>query len=77
MYSYYYFNFIKNNPDKPWNWRLLSRNPNITFDIVLKNPDKPWDWRWLSQNPNIKLSILYSKTQISRGIGGCYLETPI
>jgi hypothetical protein len=34
---------VKNNPDKPWDWDWLSKNPNITFDIVKDNPDKPWN----------------------------------
>ena len=49
-YSKYYFDFVKNNPDKPWNWYALSGNPNITWDIVRDNPDKPWEWDALSRN---------------------------
>jgi hypothetical protein len=43
-----WFNYIKNNPDKPWNYDYLSYNPNITWDIVATNPDKPWNWSFLS-----------------------------
>lgn len=57
-YNHYYFNFITNNLDKPWDWYCLSQNSNITFDIVLKNPDKPWDWHRLSGNPNITFDIV-------------------
>lgn len=28
-------------PNKPWNWHLLSSNPNITMEIILAHPDKP------------------------------------
>ena len=28
------------NPDKPWNWDGLSRNPNITWEIIKNNPEK-------------------------------------
>ena len=56
-WNYYYFNFILANPDKPWNWRQLSRNPNITMEIVSANPDKPWNWYWLSRNPNTTMEI--------------------
>ena len=28
---------IKANPDKPWNWRFISMNPNITWDMILDN----------------------------------------
>ena len=45
-----FWKFIEDNPDKPWNWVGLSRNPNITIDIVLAHPDKPWNWNDLSQN---------------------------
>jgi hypothetical protein len=31
-------------PDKPWYWRAVSSNPNITFEYILEHPDKPWDW---------------------------------
>ena len=42
--------YILDNPEKPWSWAGLSRNPNITLDIVLKHPEKPWDWAGLSWN---------------------------
>ena len=41
--------FVKDNPDKPWDWQYLSSNPNITIEIVKANPNKPWDWKWLSK----------------------------
>ncbi len=46
---------IKTNPDKPWNWRYLSHNPNITIEDIISNPDKPWDWEYISSNPNITM----------------------
>jgi hypothetical protein len=36
-------------PDKPWNWKSLSRNPNITMKDVINHPDKPWNWKILSE----------------------------
>ena len=56
----YFWKFIKDNSDKPWNWGCLSMNPNITFDIVLAHPDKPWNWIFLSVNPNITFDIVLS-----------------
>ncbi len=47
------WDIIKNNLDKPWDWRGLSYNPNITWDIVQENLDKHWSWCSLSMNPNI------------------------
>ena len=53
-----WFQFILDNPDKPWNYHMLSYNPNITWDIVQANPDNPWDYYYLSLNPNITLDIV-------------------
>ncbi len=41
---------IKANPDKPWNWKAISQNPNITMEIINANPDKPWRWDCISDN---------------------------
>ena len=49
---------VQDNPDKPWIWLGLSRNPNITWEIVQENPDKPWCLFWLSLNPNITWKIV-------------------
>ena len=45
-------------PKKPWDWKYLSENPNITWKIVQQNPDKPWNWDYLSENPNITWKII-------------------
>lgn len=34
---------IQSNPDKPWDWCMVSRNPNLTMEIINANPDKPWN----------------------------------
>ena len=32
------YNLVQNNPDKPWDWKYISRNPNITwYKIILIN----------------------------------------
>jgi|SaaInlStandDraft_5_1057022.scaffolds.fasta_scaffold457290_1 hypothetical protein len=53
-WSLRWFQFIKDHPDKDWDWRMVSCNPNITMEIIQDNPDKPWRWYWkeLSTNPN-------------------------
>jgi hypothetical protein len=38
------------NPDKPWNWSVISHNPNLTVGYIDANPDKPWDWYCISWN---------------------------
>ena len=39
-WSQYWFQFILDNLDKPWVWKELSYNPNITWDIIESNLDK-------------------------------------
>ena len=49
-----YWQFILDNPDKPWDWLAISMNPNITMKYILDNPDKPWNWSCISWNPFLK-----------------------
>jgi hypothetical protein len=37
---------------------LLSKNPNITWEIVVANLDKPWDWYNISRHLNITWKII-------------------
>ena len=53
-----FFQFVLDNPTKPWDWCGLSSNPNITWQIVKENPTKPWNWWQLSFNPNITWQIV-------------------
>ena len=48
-----WFDYIKQNSDKGWNFDYLSSNPNTTWNIVAANPDKAWYYSHLSMNPNI------------------------
>ena len=57
-WSICYFKFIEDNHGKPWDWRPISNNPNITWEIIRDNLDKPWDWYWISGNPNITMDII-------------------
>jgi hypothetical protein len=49
---------IRANPDKPWNWDYVSRNPNLTMDIIKEFPNVPWNWRAISWNPNLTMKII-------------------
>ena len=64
---------IKKFPEKNWDWRDISRNPNITMEIITDNPDKPWDWYYVSENPNITMEII-TGNQINLGIGIVFLK---
>ena len=52
------FNSVLRSPNKPWNYRELSLNSNITWEIVEAHPEKPWDYQGLSQNYNITWEII-------------------
>ena len=57
-YSNKFFKLILDNPDKNWDWNIISRNPNITIKIILNNPNENWDWNYISQNPNITMKFI-------------------
>ena len=33
---------LEKYPNKPWNWRSISWNSNISIEFIEKYPDKPW-----------------------------------
>jgi hypothetical protein len=35
---------IEKYSNKPWNWKSISNNPNITIEFIKKYPDKDWNW---------------------------------
>lgn len=45
-------------PDKPWDWKQISKNPNINMNFVRKHPEFPWDWNILGRNPNITCDFI-------------------
>jgi len=40
----------RNIRKKPWDWKGINANPNLTMDFVQKNPDKPWDCYLIGNN---------------------------
>ena len=45
---------------KDWDYNMLSKNPNITWDIVKENPDRAWDYDELSRHHTITWNIVLS-----------------
>ena len=39
-------------------YRIISINPNITWDIIREHKNKPWDWYDIKYNPNITWDII-------------------
>jgi hypothetical protein len=58
LWEKYLSQAIKTFPENFWDFDMLSRNPNITWDIVKANIDKPWCFFYLSQNSNITWEIV-------------------
>jgi len=52
------------NPNKPWSYRQLSRNPNLTIEFVVANPGRSWDWHRISYHNNITLDDVRSHPQL-------------
>ncbi len=46
---------VLNNLSLPWDWRNMSSNPNLNFDMVLKFI-RNWDWKELSVHKSITIS---------------------
>ena len=45
-------------PDKPWDWELLTTNPNIDYDYIKDHPEFPWEMDKLHLNPTIPFKLL-------------------
>ena len=53
-----WFEYILNHPEKPWSWRGISCNPNLTMEMIEAHPEKPWDWWGISRNLNITMEMI-------------------
>lgn len=53
LWSFYWFEFIKKNDKKSWNWSCLVTNPNVSFDVMKSNHQYPWLTIELCLNKNI------------------------
>lgn len=50
-----FWDIIKYNPDKNFDWVRISRCKFINLDLVLANLEFPWHWRNLAANINITI----------------------
>ena len=53
-----WYKFIIHNINKNWNFEILSKNPNLTFNIIKLYPDMNWDFDELSLHTNIDWNIV-------------------
>ena len=56
--------FILANMWIPWDWKGISRNPNIDFSLVERFPERNWCWMSLSSHPKITLETINSNPNL-------------
>lgn len=64
---------IQNNLEYDWDWKRLSRHPNITWNHIYDNENinmYPWNWYYLSMNPNITWNIVQQYIKFPWNIKG-------
>jgi hypothetical protein len=49
---------IEKNLGKPWEWKHMSWNPNLTMEMIDKHPDKQWDWHGISCKLNMTMELI-------------------
>lgn len=51
-------NIVEENIDKHWDFKKLSKNPNLSIDFIDKYFDKNWDWTTISTRIDIPVDFL-------------------
>ncbi len=51
-----WFQYILDHPEKDWDYKFLSCNPNVTWEMIQANPQMHWDFQGVSKNSNVKSS---------------------
>lgn len=62
--NYITWNMVRNNLNKPWNFKKISRNSIVTIDIVLDTPFLRWDWNELTLNKNMTFDIIKNNIRL-------------
>jgi hypothetical protein len=50
--------YVDEHPEMPWDWDILSRNPNFMVEYVEKHPEKLWNLLGLSRTPNLTMKFV-------------------
>jgi hypothetical protein len=45
----------------PWDYDLLSQNPNLTFDFIMNHPNENWNWMNISKHHAITLKMMLGR----------------
>ena len=57
---------IENNIDLPWDFSMISLNPNLTIKFVKNhiNESRDWDWDFISSNSNITMEDIENNPKL-------------
>lgn len=56
--NYLTYKLVRNNLNRPWNLKKISRNNNITIDDIIDSPFIRWDWKELTLNESMTFEII-------------------
>lgn len=55
---------VRDNPQLPWKYQMLSCNNNLTMEFILENADKKWDWLCVLSHEAITMEHVYNNPQL-------------
>ena len=62
-WSFEWFEYIRNHPDKSWDYESMCGNPNVTWELIQAYPQLFNDYRYMCENLNISWDILQTFPQ--------------
>jgi len=60
----YAIEYIKNHPEKCWNWELLNLNDNIDVELLRLYRDRMYRWDLFTKNHNITIDIISKNSDL-------------
>jgi hypothetical protein len=72
QFRQHWFQFILDNPDKPWDYSTLSENSNVSWNIICKYPKKKWSLPHFCCNSNMTYDI-YTNNDHLNWSSRCFL----
>jgi hypothetical protein len=58
-------NLIRSFPDSDWNWKFLSLEKKLDWDIIETLKDKDWKWLYVSDKENISWDFIKDNKDLS------------
>jgi len=60
----YAIEYIKNHPEKFWNWELLNLNDNIDIELLRLYRDRMYRWDLFTKNHNITVDMIFNNSDL-------------